>query len=332
MIRNARVIAVGVLVTLGVCPASAQDAWPEVLIGGVDRCDAMPGIGLFHYQSRDPGERWNRYILGDTCYSPEGGWFVGPEVLEGLELVQDYGMGSAGFAILSDADQQHRRRRLSTNALSGPGGEVMLPVRDVVETVVVVPDEFIEAVPAAEALDGYGYAFSTPRADISGFPDGLWVADIAGQELTRLEGEEAVEPTGVVFGYSMHLLRAEAGQLIYLGPGQGQEPASFNLQLEAGRLGGAFAVNGRNPVRPEARSPRDYDTATLELGWVNGRAIEADGAVIVVAVGVGRSLLRDQVGTTNTEDGWARLVLQPVPAEIPRDMLGEFFDVAPGDL
>ncbi|MDJ1007792.1 MAG: hypothetical protein QNJ13_08190 [Paracoccaceae bacterium] len=94
--RLARVAAA--VLALGGTQAGAEAPWPEVQVGEIGDCPALRGIALYTYSSVARDDTWNRYVLGDTCWSPEAGWHVGAETIQGLTLVEEY-PGEAGGAL-----------------------------------------------------------------------------------------------------------------------------------------------------------------------------------------------------------------------------------------
>jgi len=329
--RAGRVLLVGAL-TASAGAAAAQDGWPDVREHRVEACDGMQGVTLYAYGRVTSDPRWNRYVLGDTCYSRSGGWHRGYETLEGLVVEESYGPFSTRFTILEDGERRHERRSLVVESLVGPDQETPLSPDALASTVARVPWRVVEGMEGADALNTFGYVFSTPRVDLDALPAGLYVATVAGDIDSRLEGADAVEPRGTPFANSEYLLASDGTVLRLLGGGNGQEPASFDLSITSGRVGGSFTVGARNPGNPIARDPREYDTGELEIRWINGHVIEADGHVILVGVGAGRSVLRHADGATDTEDGWARLEVMPVPEGVTPEMLSAMFEIDPADL
>lgn len=319
-----------VALCLGATGAAAQDGWPQVQEGSVGSCDATPGITLYKYESRGTGDNWNRYILADTCFSSEGGWHVGAEVIEGLEADPAFiafGVPTS-FEVLADGERSHQRRRLALGGIMPLQDETPLPFPDVASVTAMVPWRLIGGMPGADQLSAFGYSFSQPRADNDALPDGLYVVRPWGAIASRLQGNDVVDVPYLEFRDQLFLMQSSGGAIEILTGLAGEEPATFDLRLEpGGRLTGSFALSERNETEQAWREPLEYETATLEIRWLNARVVEAGGQVAVLGMGVGRTILRGADGAVETEDGWARLEILPVPEGVTTQQLEGFFGV-----
>jgi hypothetical protein len=298
--------------------ALAQDGWPEVQFGSVDDCGAAPGITLYAYQSIDTGDKWNRYVLADTCFSAEGGWHVGAEVIEGLQADPAFTVLGVPtrFEVLADGERSHQRRGLTRSGILSADEEMPLPFPDVASITASVPWRLISGMPGAEELHAYGYSFATPRPDLDALPDGLYLVRPYGLIDSRLQGDDLVDVPYIEFREEVFLMRASGGAMEIVAGIAGEEPSFFDLRLEGGRLSGSFSLTERNETEAAWREPLEYETATLEIRWLSGQVVDAGGQIAVLGVGVGRTVLRGSDGAVETEDGWARLEILPVPEDV----------------
>ncbi len=318
--------ALMILPTGAAAQGQEETEWPRVQLGGVDSCNATSGVGLATYEFRAIKPRHNRYILADICADIASGWLVGPEVFEGLTEVQSYGPYAGQYAVLTDGDRELDRRSLTwSNVTTGlEEGEEGVPIELISQVYARAPQNRLKLMPDADqwSMD----ALLLGPASAAPLPEGFWVATINASYRSRLQGNEIVEGDALAFNTGFYLFERTADGFTFRASGFGSEGARLGLDIDPqGNVSGSLAIDARNQKKIEARDPREYDNATLELGWIKGRVVEGADGPLVAGLGVGRSLFRDTAGNTNIEDGWASFVLAPVPAAIEVSQLEMMF-------
>ena len=328
-LSHARPLACALAATAALAaPSRADDYAPLVYEGRISPCDAIPGIMLTRYNTMTGGDRRTRYVLSETCYSPDARWFAGPETLVGFEPVY----GEAGllgrFEMLEDGAQSHQRRWFSASNVEGLTGEEEIPANpEVFETMVRTTAETttqFQTGAATEAM-GTGFSYLKPRPEVTTLPDGLWIVDGSAANWHRLDDGQAPVRTGSMFAGTFNLLMQVQGgamRLVATSPVSTNE--SLALQIGGGTVDGQLRYTVTNPKTAAALEPREATEAEAQVDRMLGRVIEDRGQLRVVAVGVGRYVLRRD-GAEAVEDVSIKLVMRPVPDFVTPDMVREVF-------
>lgn len=309
-----------IFATLGLLPGPtlAQDQseadWPSVRLGGVDACDATAGVGLATYEFLSANPRHSKFILADICVDVEAGWLVGPETFEDLTLVQSFGDQGAQFEVIADGPTTIDRRGLTRSVVFTGLEEADegMPIDVLAQFAGWMPGSRVALMPGTDLWSMNGYLFGPASRDP--LPEGLWIAAVNAHYKSRLQGNEGVDGDVSAFNTTFHIFERTAEGFVLERSLMGAEPVHLGLQFgDAGEVAGGLTVEARNTRLVAARAPREYDTATLEIGWLKGRVVAADQGPVIAAVGVGRSVFRDVPGNVNVEDGWAMLTMAPFP-------------------
>ncbi|MEO1239008.1 MAG: hypothetical protein AAFW64_04960 [Pseudomonadota bacterium] len=328
-------MAIGICAALSLLPEAvqaqgqAETEWPSVQVGGVDRCEAASGVALATYQFLSAQPRHSKFVLADICADIDAGWLVGPETFEGLTLVQSYGPTAAQYEVVSDGPTTLDRRGLTRSAVftgledSNDG----LPLDALAELSARVPGERATLMPGTDQWSMRGYLFGPPSE--APLPQGLWIASVHAGLASRLQGNEVVEASVSAFNMTFHLFDLTPDGFVWNRGLMGAEPVRLQLEFDAtGGVSGGLAVDARNGRLEAARAPGEYDTATLEIGWLKGRVVAAETGPVIAAVGVGRSLFRDIPGNVNIEDGWVMITMAPVPPDMTADEIANLYGEA----
>ncbi|WP_172292635.1 hypothetical protein [Pseudoruegeria sp. HB172150] len=321
-----RFIAAAVVSVAG-SAAVAQEYWPELETGTILGCEAIEGIGLFRYDALTSGGH-KRFMMTETCFSQEDGWFVGAETLQGLELAQEYGPGAGRYEIIEDGDQAFRRRNVSSApAEIGPTEEDYRLVADppVLRQSVWVPQQ-IERYAGYDTVYGEVYSFRSLAEDLDALPEGRWYADSYTVRISRLDANDnGVTDDNLMFGSIPVLFDAGPAGIEILTQTANYSGQTLALDVDGGKVSGQYGFVFSNPVLPAAREPGAYETAVVEINEIMGRLVRDGERTRLVAFGLGRATLRNAAGQVAVDDATLNLQAIPVPPDVSMDVFEDMF-------
>lgn len=333
MLRHFVIAAALVTATPSILSAQAdQDYWPEVIEGSLDQCSGIPGIARFGYWNIDRDGRWKRYIMTETCYSPEDNWFVGSETVQGMEKVNPSPGFMGRYVVLSDGEVTHKRRTFDIGPLIDEMSEDA-PSDDpeIFSTQLRAPTGTITRYEGTTDARMTGWVYRTPLKDLQAVPEGLWwlSGGIGFDHRTNIS--QTVEPDGFGFeGFGFLVGVRPEGLVLYPPMGGSISEPQMQLDVTDGHISGSLNARAKNQLRLEMRNPDAWDNAEIQINRIFGRFAEEKGQPIALMVGTGRIVLHDEEGQTAIDNGHLTFVGRQISDEFSDDVIRQAFPDFPG--
>lgn len=305
----------------GLLPRSATAQ--QIHVGRIDSCPALTGPVSITYHNVQQRPHRTQLFRATICVSPEGGWFVGPDTIQGFTPVQRFDEGSVQYTVLDPALQPFERSTFYIGPVVGPPGtgEGVESLSFSLRPTPAGP------MPDANFVDGRGWLFDAAMPRLSSLPTGLWLLDLyLAEGLIPETPANAVEMGPMVFaGFTLLAERQPDGnfRLLRISDSAIQVNA---LSLSTGPLGvsGQFAFTTTNRVAPVARAVNEWDSASAVITGLTAEAL-ATGPGMVLAVGTGDITGRHLDGRVFTRPVWMHLSASALPPGTDPQSLADYF-------